>query len=82
MVWRGRVIGLSPLGRGTPVGPSPSDEHAGGVLGVSSAMLGELESIKSSSNTLINACLKLSLTMMNSKKDAADEIKTWDNVCT
>ena len=45
------------------------------VLGVSHTMLGESESIKSSSNASINTCVKSLLTLIDLKNDMADKIK-------
>ena len=50
------------------MGPSLSRGHARGMLRVLYTLLGELESIKSSSNAPINAHVKSSLAMMDLKK--------------
>ena len=72
VVWRGRVIGLFPPGRVTPMEPPPSAQHARGVS----------ESEESSSKASTIACMMSLLTMMVSEKDAADEIIKGDNMFT
>ena len=50
-----------------------------GIKGVASGVLGSGEK---SSKASITLHVWLLLTMVDSKKDVADEIKTWGNVCT